>query len=170
MKFKVTKKEKELCDRLTQLVKEIESVGGTILTMFTMGKNFGGTCFCGDAERLSTGVFNILNDGMSKNGEEYNTRLACAILDAISILAHQKSKESETFTAVLADIYEHAAKCEVNDDDDVFEFVLDEYDSDDDAREETVEELAAKLDKMGYYVSKKHEKKQKKNEERGKEK
>ena len=166
MKFKVTKKEKELCDRLTHLVKEIESVGGTILTMFAMGKDFGGTCFCGEAERLSTGLYNILKDGMSKNGDEYNTRLACAILEAISILAHQKSKESETFTAVLADIYEHAANSEENDDD-VFEFVLDEYDSDDDAREETVEELAAKLDKMGYYVSKKHEKKQKKNEERG---
>lgn len=160
MKFKVTKKEKELYERLQQISSEFEDENATILTMFGLNKNFGGTIFTGDSWKLTQGFYEILKKGMNKNNDndDFNTQLACSILDAIAELAHEHSDESSAFAKFLAEIYQHA----IEENGEEYEFEIEVTDGDEEPsnkKVETFEELAAKLDKMGYYVSKKPQKK-----------
>ena len=159
MKFKVTKKEKELYDKLTNLVDEFENNEETVLSIYALGNNFGGTIFAGDSWKLTRGFYEILKKGMNKNNadDDFNTKITCSILDAIAALAHEHSEEAQAFADFLTDIYEHAN--EESEDEDVEIEVTDENDEPTEKKEETFEELAAKLDKMGYYVSKKPQKK-----------
>ena len=156
MKFKVTKKEKELYDKLHLLAIEFENENATLLSMFALNKNFGGTFFAGDSWKLTQGFYEILKKGMDKRNDDddFNTQIACSILDAICVLAHEHSEEAKMFENIIDEIFEHAnAECEQ---DDEFEIeVADDGKEPKQEKEDTFEELAAKLDKMGYYVSKK---------------
>lgn len=161
MKFKVTKKEKELYDKLQNLADEFDNNEETVLSLFALGNNLGGSVFVGDSWKLTQGFYEILKKGMNKNNadDDFNTQLACSILDAISILAHEHSEESESFAEFLAYIFEHANEEWDKDEDEVELEVTDENEEPKEEKEETIEALAAKLDKLGYYVSKKPQKK-----------
>ena len=161
MKFKVTKKEKELYDKLQNLAEEFENNGETVLSLYALGKNLCGSVFVGESWKLTRGFYEILKKGMNKNNadDDFNTQLACSILDAISILAHEHSEESESFAKFLAEIFEHASEEWDEDEDEVELEITDENEEPKEEKEETFEQLAAKLDKMGYYVSKKPQKK-----------
>lgn len=160
MKFKVTKKEKELYEKLTNLAEEFGNNEETVLSLYAIGNNFGGSIFVGDSWKLTQGFYEIFKKGLNKNNtdDDFNTQLACSILDAIAVLAHEHSEEADGLAQFLAEIFEHA-----NDEwekEEEFEIeVTDENDEPTEKKEETFEELAAKLDKMGYYVSKKPQKK-----------
>jgi len=159
MKFKVTKKEKELYEKLTNLAEEFENNEETMLSIYALGKNLGGSVFVGDSWKLTQGFYEILKKGMNKNNanDDFNLQITCSILDAIAVLAHEHSEEAQAFADLLTDIYEHANG--ENEDEDVEIEVTDENDEPTEKKEETFEELAAKLDKLGYYVSKKPQKK-----------
>ena len=160
MKFKVTKKEKELYEKLWNLEEEFENNEETLLSLYALGNNFGGSVFTGESWKLTQGFYEILKKGMNKNSadDDFNVQLTCSILDAIAALAHEHSEESEAFAQFLAEIFEHA-----NDEwEKEEEFEIEVTDGDEEPsnkKVETFEELAAKLDKMGYYVSKKPQKK-----------
>lgn len=47
MKFKVTKKEKDLYEKLTNLAEEFENNEETVLSLYALGDNFGGSVFVG---------------------------------------------------------------------------------------------------------------------------
>lgn len=160
MKFKVTKKEKELYDKLTNLAEEFKNNEETVLLLFALGKNLGGGVFVGESWKLTQGFYEIFKKGLNKNNadDDFNTQLACSILDAIAVLAHEHSEEADGLAQFLAEIFEHAT--EENEDEDVEIEVTDENDEPTEKKEETFEVLAAKLDKMGYYVSKKPQKKE----------
>lgn len=156
MKFKVTKKEKELYEKLWNLEEEFENNEETLLSLYALGNNLGGSVFTGESWKLTQGFYEILKKGMNKDNDndDFNTQIACSILDAIAELAHEHSDESSAFAKFLAEIYQHAI--EENGEEYDFEIeVTDENDEPTEKKEETFEELAAKLDKMGYYVSKK---------------
>lgn len=114
-----------------------------------------GAFLWGESWKLTQGFYEIFKKGLNKNNEDddFNTQLACSILDAIAVLAHEHSEESESFAQFLADIFEHAN--EEWDEEEVELEVIDKDEKPKGKKEETFEELAAKLDKMGYYVSKK---------------
>ena len=159
MKFKITKKEKELYEKLTNLAEEFENNEETVLSLYALGNNFGGTIFTGESCNLTQGFYEILKKGMNKDNDndDFNLQITCSILDAIAVLAHEHSEEAQAFADLLTDIYEHANG--ENEDEDVEIEVTDENDEPTEKKEETFEELAAKLDKLGYYVSKKPQKK-----------
>lgn len=155
MKFKVTKKEKDLYEKLTNLVEEFENNEETLLSICALGKNLGGTIFAGDSWKLTQGFYEILKKGLNKKNanDDFNLQITCSILDAIAMLAHEHSEESESFAQFLAEIFEHA-----NEEYETEEVELEVTDKDEkpkEKKEETFDELCAKLDKMGYYVSKK---------------
>ena len=160
MKFKVTKKEKELYEKLINLAEEFENNEETLLSLYALGSNFGGTIFTGKSCNLTQGFYEILKKGMNKDNDndDFNTQIACSILDAIAELAHEHSDESSAFAKFLAEIYQHA----IEENGEEYEFEIEVTDGDEEPsnkKMETFEELAAKLDKMGYYVSKKPQKK-----------
>lgn len=156
MKFKVTKKEKELYEKLTNLAEEFENNGETLLSIYALGKNFGGSVFVGESWKLTRGFYEILKKGFNKNNadDDFNTQLVCSILDAIAGLAHEHSEEADGLAQSLAEIFEHANNEWEKEEEFEIE-VTDENDEPTEKKEETFDELAAKLDKMGYYVSKK---------------
>jgi len=159
MKFKITKKEKELYEKLQNLAEEFENNEETVLSLYALGNNLGGSVFVGESWKLTRGFYEILKKGFNKNNadDDFNTQLACSILDAISILAHEHSEESKSFAQFLAEIYEHAI--EERDNEEVEIEVTDKNEEPKEEKEETLEALAAKLDKMVYYISKKPQKK-----------
>ena len=159
MKFKVTKKEKELYEKLTNLAEEFENNGETVLSLYALGYNLGGSVFVGDSWKLTRGFYEILKKGLNKNNadDDFNTQLACSILEAIAVLVHEHSEEADSLVQFLAEIFEHAN--DEWDEEEVELEVTDENDEPKEEKEETFEALAAKLDKMGYYVSKKPQKK-----------
>lgn len=159
MKFKVTKKEKELYEKLTNLAEEFDNNGGTLLSLCALGNNFGVSIFTGEAWKLTQRFYEILKKGLNKNNanDDFNLQNTCSILDAIAVLAHEHSEEADGLARFLAEIFEHAN--EENEEEDVEIEVTDENDEPTEKKEETFEELAAKLDKLGYYVSKKPQKK-----------
>lgn len=160
MKFKVTKKEKELYEKLTNLAEEFGNNEETVLSLYAIGNNFGGSIFTGESWKLTQGFYEIFKKGLNKNNadDDFNTQLACSILDAIAVLAHEHSEEADGLAQFLAEIFEHA-----NDEwekEEEFEIeVTDQNEEPKEEKAETLEALAAKLDKMGYYVSKKPQKK-----------
>lgn len=160
MKFKVTKKEKELYEKLTNLAEEFENNEETVLSLYALGKNLGGCVFVGESWKLTQGFYEIFKKGLNKNNadDDFNTQLACSILDAIAVLAHEHSEEADGLAQFLAEIFEHA-----NDEwekEEEFEIeVTDQNEEPKEEKAETLEAIAARLDKMGYYVSKKPQKK-----------
>ena len=156
MKFKVTKKEKELYEKLTNLAEEFGKNRETVLSIFALGNNLGGSFFEGESWKLTQGFYEILKKGMNKDNydDDFNTQIACSILDAIAELAHEHSEESSAFAKFLAEIYQHA----IEENGEEYEIEIEVTDKDEkpkEEKEETFEELSAKLDKLGYYVSKK---------------
>jgi len=160
MKFKVTKKEKELYEKLTNLAEEFGNNEETVLSLYAIGNNFGGSIFTGESWKLTQGFYEIFKKGLNKNNadDDFNTQLACSILDAIAVLAHEHSEEADGLAQFLAEIFEHA-----NDEwekEEEFEIeVTDQNEEPKEEKAETLEAIAAKLDKMGYYISKKPQKK-----------
>lgn len=159
MKFKVTKNEKELYEKLTNLAEKFESNEETVLSIYALGNNFGESIFTGESWKLTQGFYEILKKGLNKKNanDDFTLQITCSILDAIAVLAHEHSEEAQAFADLLTDIYVHANG--ENEDEDVEIEVTDENDEPTEKKEETLEELAAKLDKMGYYISKKPQKK-----------
>lgn len=164
MKFKVTKKEKELYEKLDKVCGEFENAEGTVLSFFALGEDFGGNIFCGDAWKLQAGFYDILKKGLRKDAEEHAYDLAVALLGGISALVREHSIEAKALTKCLTFIYENHDKDMWDDDDDEVEIeVTDDSDESKKVKKEkneTFEELVAKLNKMGYYVSKKPTKKE----------
>lgn len=156
MKFKVTKKEKELYEKLINLAKEFEDNKETVLSLYAIGNNFGGSVFTGESWKLTQGFYEIFKKGLNKNNadDDFNTQLACSILDAIAVLAHEHSEEADGLAQFLAEIFEHANNEWEKEEEFEIE-VTDENDEPTEKKEETFEELVEKLNKMGYYVSKK---------------
>jgi len=160
MKFKVTKKEKELYEKLMNLAEEFGNNEETVLSLYAIGNNFGGSIFTGESWKLTQGFYEIFKKGLNKNNadDDFNTQLACSILDAIAVLAHEHSEEADGLAQFLAEIFEHA-----NDEwekEEEFEIeVTDQNEEPKEEKAETLEAIAAKLDKMGYYISKKPQKK-----------
>lgn len=160
MKFKVTKKEKELYEKLDKVCGEFENAQGTVLSFFALGEDFGGNIFCGDAWKLQAGFYDILKKGLRKDAEEHAYDLAVALLGGISALVREHSIEAKALTKCLTFIYENHDKDMWDEDDEEVELeVTDKNEEPKEEKKETLEALAAKLDKMGYYVSKKPQKK-----------
>lgn len=163
MKFKVTKKEKELYEKLDNVCNEFEDAKETMLTFFALGEDFGGNIFCGDAWKLQGGFYEILKNGLSKDADETELDLFIALLGGINKLICEQSEESERFTKTILNLYNHCNdKFNQYDDDEDEEVELEVTDKNEEPKEEkeeTLEALAAKLDKLGYYVSKKPQKK-----------
>lgn len=161
MKFKVTKKEKELYEKLDKVCGEFENAQGTVLSFFALGEDFGGNIFCGDAWKLQAGFYDILKKGLRKDAEEHAYDLAVALLGGISALVREHSIEAKALTKCLTFIYENHDNDMLDEDDDEVEIeVTDKNEEPKEEKKETLEALAAKLDKMGYYVSKKPTKKE----------
>ena len=162
MKFKVTKKEKELYEKLNNVCSEFEDAKGTVLSFFALGENFGGSIFGGDAWKLQAGFYDILKNGLRKDADEKELDLFIALLGGINKLVLEHSEEAQRFTKAILNIYNQSNEAfghNCLDDDEIELEVTDQNEEPKEEKAETLEAIAAKLDKMGYYISKKPQKK-----------
>lgn len=162
MKFKVTKKEKELYEKLNNVCSEFEDAKGTILASFALGEDFGGNIFCGEAWKLQESFYEILKNGLRKNANETELDLFIALLGGINKLISERSVEANRFTKSILNIYNNINEAfghNCLDDDEIELEVTDQNEEPKEEKAETLEAIAAKLDKMGYYISKKPQKK-----------
>jgi hypothetical protein len=170
-KFKITKSEKNLMDAIDELHINAHNIGATLFTIACVGDKCGSVQFDGDGLKLTGGFYNILKCGLSEDGLKNGaTKAVSALLGAIRILAEEHCEESDVLAQGLEEIFEeatftHTPKFATHFEEVEFE-VTEEKEERNEAKAESFEELVEKLNKMGYYVSKKPTKKNTKKEDK----
>ena len=170
-KFKITKSEKNLLDAIDEIHTNAHDIDATLLSIVCVGDKCGCVQFDGDGLKLTGGFYDILKCGLSKNGLKNGaTNTVSALLGAIQVLVEEHCKESKVLAQGLAEIFEkatfnHTPKFATHVDEVEFE-VTEEKEDRNEEKTENFEELVEKLNKMGYYVSKKPTKKNTKKEDK----
>lgn len=170
-KFKITKSEKNLLDAIDEIHTNAHDIGATLLSMACVGDRCGSVQFVGDGLKLTGGFYNILKCGLCENGLENGvTEAVSALLGAIRALVEEHCEESIVLAQELAEIFDeatfnHKPKFATHFKEVEFE-VTEEKEERNEAKDESFEELVEKLNKMGYYVSKKPTKKNNQKEDK----